>query len=282
MSAVVPAGQRGIYMASFKVYIDESGDEGFCFDKGSPEWFVLSAVITRSICDIETVKLVDEARVALKKEARSNLHFQKLNHGQKVAYVDRIAKARLRAVSIMVHKPSLTNVEWFRGKNNLYNYAGRYLLERVSWLCRDYTNKKDADDGSAHVTFSNRSGMSYAQFKTYLEHLRKVGDDGIGRVNIEWKVIKPDQIEAIQHHKRMGLQIVDAVASSFFAGAQKNIHGFTEGRYATMLAPVVYGYKSRNGACCKYGYGVKIFPREAEILLHQEPSLSWLRETYKK
>jgi hypothetical protein len=34
----------------FRVYIDESGDEGFKFDqpgKGSSRWFVLSAVVTR-------------------------------------------------------------------------------------------------------------------------------------------------------------------------------------------------------------------------------------------
>ena len=34
--------------ASFVVYVDESGDEGFSFGQGSSDWFVLSAVITRA------------------------------------------------------------------------------------------------------------------------------------------------------------------------------------------------------------------------------------------
>jgi hypothetical protein len=42
--------------ASFVAYIDESGDEGFKFAKGSSEWFVLSAAITRKRFDVATVK----------------------------------------------------------------------------------------------------------------------------------------------------------------------------------------------------------------------------------
>ena len=34
--------------ASFVVYVDESGGEGFSFGQGSSDWFVLSAVITRA------------------------------------------------------------------------------------------------------------------------------------------------------------------------------------------------------------------------------------------
>ena len=45
--------------AMFVVYIDESGDEGFSFERGSSEWFIVSAIITRKAKDIETVKLVD-------------------------------------------------------------------------------------------------------------------------------------------------------------------------------------------------------------------------------
>jgi hypothetical protein len=51
--------------ASFVVYVDESGDEGFAFKEpytGSSHWFVLSAVVTHKCLDLETVKLVDEVR----------------------------------------------------------------------------------------------------------------------------------------------------------------------------------------------------------------------------
>jgi len=39
--------------ASFVVYVDESGDDGFSFGQGSPELFVLSAVVTRKTKDLD-------------------------------------------------------------------------------------------------------------------------------------------------------------------------------------------------------------------------------------
>ena len=43
--------------ATFVVYIDESGDEGFSFGKGSSEWFVLSAVVTKKAQNAETGRI---------------------------------------------------------------------------------------------------------------------------------------------------------------------------------------------------------------------------------
>ena len=47
--------------ASFTVYIDESGDEGFVFhpnEKGSSRWLVLSAVVFRKGNDLDAVHLI--------------------------------------------------------------------------------------------------------------------------------------------------------------------------------------------------------------------------------
>lgn len=52
-------------MPTFVVFVDESGDEGFRFDRGSPEWFVLSAVAARTIEELPIVKLVDQVRSLL-------------------------------------------------------------------------------------------------------------------------------------------------------------------------------------------------------------------------
>ena len=34
-------GRKKLASSTFVVYIDESGDDGFCFGRGSSEWFVL-------------------------------------------------------------------------------------------------------------------------------------------------------------------------------------------------------------------------------------------------
>ena len=171
---------------SFLVYIDESGDEGFQFDKGSSEWFVLSGVITRATNDLSTVRLVDDVRQLLNKPEKKPLHFRDLKHEQRIPFVERISKARLRIISVLVHKPSLKEPEKFRERYRLYFYSVRLLLERVSWFCRDHKTNLDIGDGSIEIVFSNRSGMSYEEMKDYLGTLKGDPRD----VRIDWSIIR--------------------------------------------------------------------------------------------
>ena len=169
----------------------------------------------------------------------------------------------------MVHKPSILEPETFSEKNRLYFYSVRFLLERVSWLCREKRNANDGD-GTAEIVFSNRSGMSYENLRSYMQLLKdqnhQAGD---------WSVIQCDQILAYSAGKRMGLQIADAVASGFFKAVERSPYGHCEDRYARMLRPVVY--KSRG----KYqGYGIKIWPREANDLIRNDPRFAWFRQDY--
>jgi hypothetical protein len=254
----------------FRVYIDESGDEGFKFErpsKGSSRWFVLSAVVTREENDREAVKVVDAVRVLLKKPARETLHFRKLKHEHRLPYVDAVSKARLRLVNVVVHKPSIREPEKFVSEPHLlYRYATRYLLERVSWLCRD---QRRSDDQVAKVLFSNRSCMSYDVLRGYLQTLRdRTNEFG---VRIDWSVIDPSRIETDSDGSLMGLQIADAAATSFYMACELSPQGFNEPRYAQMLRPVSYRH---DGRCV--GYGLKFWPRERDQCA--EPHFAWLRD----
>ncbi len=252
----------------FRVYIDESGDEGFKFDqpgKGSSRWFVLSAVVTRAVDDLETVKLVDDVRATLNKPPREPLHFRRLKHEHRLPYVDAIGKARLRAVNLMIHKPSILEPEKFIAEPHLlYRYATRYLLERVSWLCRD---ARRSSTETARVVFSNRSCMSYDEIRNYLQRLKdRTNEFG---VRIDWSVLDPQRIEARAHDSLMGLQIADAVASSFYMACELTPQGYNEPRYAGMLRDVLY----RHDRQC-LGYGLKFWPRDAAEFT--ESHLAWL------
>lgn len=261
--------------ASFVVYIDESGDEGFVFNpdrQGSSRWFVLAAVVTRKAVDLETVKLVDALRGMLGWE-RKPLHFRKMKHEHRLPYIDLISKARVRVLAVAVHKPSLKEPETFQRKSVLYRYAARYLLERVSWCCRDHHKAGDGD-GTAEIVFSNRAGTSYDEMKAYFALLKRKSE--VGDVRIDWSVVDPDAVCAFNHESRMGLQLADAVASAFYYGVQVNPQGFNEPRYVTMLHPVVYAHKGR-----RVGNGLKLWPREADELATNEPSLAWIREVYR-
>ena len=259
-------------MPSFVVYIDESGDEGFGFSKGSSKWFALSAIITRKHIDIDTVKLVDKVRERLGRTKRKILHFYRLKHEHRLPFVEEISHARLRVVTVLVHKPSLKSPEIFREGHRLYHYATRYLLERVSWCCRDHYNEKLPGDGSAQIVFSHRN-MSYDEIRNYLNKLKKRSEYSDIRIN--WQIIKTDQIKAISHKLSMGLQIADAVASSFYYGVEINQQGFTEPRYASILKPVLYHHRKRY-----LGNGLKFVPRESSAMIGTNKNLTWIHQIY--
>jgi hypothetical protein len=250
---------------SFRVYVDESGDEGLGFGHGASDWFVLAAVAGRIEHDLTDVKLVDAIRILLNKHPRKNLHFRDLKHEQRLPYCDAITESRLRTIALLIHKPSLHTPEAFRDDYRLYFYGVRYLLERVSWLCRDRRRRADPNDGSAEVVFSNRSSMSYDKLRNYLGILKKDPS-----VRIDWNVIKSTQVVTQTAGKQMGLQIADAVASAYFKALERNTYGHVECRYVTMLAPRAYRHR---GTCL--GYGVKFWPPEGQTVAEGRGDWGW-------
>jgi hypothetical protein len=252
----------------YVVYVDESGDEGFLFDKGSSEWFVLSAAILPKLTDLTTVKLIDRVRKLLGRKKRDILHFRSMKHEHRLPLINEIQKADLRAITILIHKPSIQNVETFQQKYRLYYYATRLLLERVSWYCRDHRGHPHTQ--TARINFSTRTSMKYEDLRDYIKYL-KTNTGPLG-VQIDWSVINSRQITAHSVEK-MGSQIADAIASGFFFGLEKR-YNFTEDRYARILKSVIYNHKGRFD-----GYGIKIWPSEAKAKLGEE-QYDWLRTTY--
>lgn len=248
--------------ASFTAYIDESGDEGFVFlpgEKGSSRWLVLSAVVFRKSKDLEAVRVMREVRTLLGKDAKKALHFREMKHEHRVPYVRALATAPMRTVSVLIHKPSITEPEKFQNEAfRLYRYATRLLVERVSWLCRD-ARKDNEGDGSCELIFSNRSAMSYEDLRNYLLHLK---DKPSTDTRIDWNAIRPQQVRAVNHDQLAGLQMADAVASSLFFAVNLTQYSEVEDRYFRMLRPTVYRH-SKTG---EIGYGLKFWPGSLEAL----------------
>jgi len=257
---------------SYRVYIDESGDEGFVFHSdgsGSSRWLVLSAVVVRKKNDLSLVRLLENVRVLLGKPPKKELHFRDLKHEQRVPYVKQIAAAQAKTISVLIHKPSLRDPEKFQSeKFLLYRYASRYLLERVSWLCRDKHNPSEGS-GQADIIFSNRSIMSYEDLKDYLQMLRIKANSDPMDVRIDWNVVNPERVSAVNHSKLAGLQIADAVASSFFYAVNLNRYGEVEDKYARLLLPRCYRHKG-----FALGYGLKFWPEEFQKLKSANPHIA--------
>jgi hypothetical protein len=238
----------------FVVYVDEAGDEGFKFlegERGSSRWFVLSATVVRKSNDQVMVQLARDARKLLGKPEKYVLHFRELKHEQRVPFVKLISLAPLRTVNILVHKPSISNPETFQQEaHKLYRYCTRLLLERVSWLCRDYAN---GDSCTSDLVFSNRSAMSYDDLRSYLSLLRQQSASNPD-IGIHWPAISCENVRAVNHDKLAGLQIADAVASSMFFAANKTQYGEVEDRYYRLLRKNLFRKDGRAD-----GYGLKIW-----------------------
>lgn len=243
---------------SFVAYIDEAGCEGFKFlpnEQGSSRWFVLSALVIRKENDLQLVQLAKQARELLRKEPRKPLHFRDLRHEQRVPLARLLAQAPVRTVSVLIHKPSIAEPEVFQQKPfQLYRYASRLMLERVSWLCRDH-RRTDEGDGRVELVFSNRSAMSYDDLRTYLRRLR---EDPSASRNIEWSVLDPELLRAVNHDQLAGLQLADAVASGVFYAVHRTQYGEVEDRYLRLLGRTVY---RRDGGL--EGFGLKFWCEDA-------------------
>jgi hypothetical protein len=126
-------------------------------------------------------------------------------------------------------------------------------------------------DGTAEVIFSNRSIMSYKSLRDYLKLLQSKSDPM--DVRVDWSVIVPDTVRAVNHDQLAGLQVTDAVASSFYYAANLNRYGEVEDRYAKLLLPTVYRHKE-----VMLGYGLKFWPDDIQKLKSANPHLAWFVE----
>lgn len=253
---------------TYVAYIDESGDDGL--DKpfrqvgnagGSSKWLVISACLFRQTHTLDAVKWRDEISAKMPERQSRTLHFAKLNHGQKLATVQTIAGKPLRALSVVAAKEPIPK-DIYKEKNQLYFYMTRYLIERLSWLCRDLRTIAPEGDGRVAITFSRRGGMQYDEFRDYLERLKA---DQSGEVRIHWPVVDIGAVAAADHSKSASLQLADAIASSFAAGFEPDRYGNCEPRYAETLKPITYCRKKNY-----LSYGVKMVPAPDACGLDQQ------------
>lgn len=249
---------------TFVAYIDESGDDGLGKYRepggrgGASSWLILSAMVFRKQFDLEAVTWRDQIVAKMPDRKSRNLHFAELNHNQKVVAARDLATRPIRALSVVAYKRDIPD-GIYTERNQLYFYLTRYLIERISWLCRDMRPRAPEGDGRVQITFSRRGGMSYDDFKSYMQHLQQNGADDI---RVHWPVIDIAGIEAQDHNKRASLQLADIIASSVASGVEPDRYGNCESRHAEILRPIIY---KRNDNY--FSYGMKFYPHHEGLTL---------------
>lgn len=250
---------------SFVAYIDESGDDGLKgrfrqpgAGGGPSHWFVIGATVWRLSRDLDMVNCAKDIIQRLPERKRKKpLHFTELDHAQRVMAITQLVNKPFRASGVFAYKPLMRD-DVYVSKNQLYHYMTRYLIERLSWLCRDHRKSVPEGDGRIKIVFSRRGGMDYEDFQQYLRHLQGVKNSDI---KINWSVIDIDGVEAQDNGRRYGLQLADIVIGGLRSALEPDLYGNVEPRFMEMLKPHVY---HRNGNYLSYG--AKLVPTLEQIL----------------
>jgi Protein of unknown function (DUF3800) len=253
---------------SFTIYIDESGDDGLRNFRrpgehgGSSNWLIIGACFVRSSRDLELVALRDRIKVdCLPTKPGRPIHFKDMNHGQRRRACQIISGQPLRFACVIGLK-NVAEARVFVEKNQLYFYLTRYLIERVSWFCRDNRPMVREGDGRAKIVFSRRGGLSYEGFRDYLVWLRDKCE-----TTVHWPSIDIDAVEAMDHTKLAGLQIADCGVSAVAAAIEPDRYGNVEGAYLNEIAPNLYSRKGK-----VLSYGLKFLPSTEKLSLSSQQS----------
>lgn len=258
---------------SFHIYIDESGDDGMANFRqpgsggGASHWLVIGACVVRASRDHELVALRDSIKSECKPtSSKRDIHFKDFNHNQKRRACQIIAGKPLRYLCVLGLK-NTPNAAPFTQKNQLYFYLTRYLIERVSWLCRDKRPSVTEGNGMARIMFSRRGGLNYDDFKDYMRNLRDKQ-----QTEVYWPVIDVDSVVAQDHSRVAALQIADCGVSAVAAAIEPDPFGNVESAYLDELAANLY---NRRGNFLSYG--LKSLPPLNEAGLSQAQARAFQR-----
>lgn len=189
------------------------------------------------------------------------LHFANLNHGQRLASVKSLSTRPVRLLNVITNKAVLSS-DAYKERNKLYFHLTRFLIERISWACRDMRPIVPEGDGRVKIVFSRRGGLSYDNFREYMELLK---ENSNADVRIHWPVIDIAGIKATDHSRSASLQLVDIAASSFAAAFEQDPYGNCILEYARLLKQCVY-HRGDNFL----SYGMKFHPRHTDLELTNE------------
>lgn len=254
--------------AGYTAYIDESGCDGFKFDEGSTNWLVLAAVVSRTANLAQYQAALNSARVALRKADKERWRFKTYKETNsdavKWAVVDAFSKTRCQAVAVAVFKPGLVRQGWAENPGDLYFHASKFLVERLSFACRDADRKRAEPNRTCQVIFSKRGGLRYDRFQGYMRRLRAEAAHGS---KTDWRFIDPEAVSDEPHSDWNAAHLAaDYLASSFGWAFNRRDQGVFEPRFARLWRDRVYSYGGRY-----VGNGLKVWPDEGLDELRADP-----------
>ena len=112
------------------VFIDDSGDPGFKFEKGSSSFFIISAVIFNDSLEAEKTSIaIKELRRKLKfPENNFEFKFCKSSRDTKEKFLEVVKDYNFKIRYLVVDKRKIRSSELKNNKNSFYSYIIKMLL----------------------------------------------------------------------------------------------------------------------------------------------------------
>lgn len=107
------------------VYLDESGDTGFKFRKGSSQYFVIGLLIVDNLEPLR--QAIDELSVVLKRAPRQEFKFAQTHDDHRVAFFEALRPHRYRIRCLIVDKQRIA-LSSMRSDQAFYDELVRLLL----------------------------------------------------------------------------------------------------------------------------------------------------------
>ena len=237
-----------------RAYIDESGDPG---TRGSgSRWLALGCAMLADGAAPAVEAAVRRAREIIGGRSLSNLHFNELQHDDKVGALNLIAAEPWTGVVVAFDKSKITPGSRLNAPRSLYNYAARFLVERVA----DYAERVREP---AHIHFERSRVFDLDEFTGYIDRLRGRDD-----ASSNLRLISPEVMRVIRKGEAPELEIADGVAHAAFRALEPHRKwGHIEPAYLNILLPKLLRSVS-NGQLV--GWGLVILPPDNVNGLREE------------
>lgn len=133
------------------VFIDDSGDPGFKFDKGSSTHFVIACIVFDDNLDAEETALrIKRLRRYLGWRDDHEFKFNKASKDIRLAFLNEIKSCKFRVRAIVADKSIIRSVELRRNKNKFYNYMIKEVLSKSAGKITDGRIRLDGHEDRSY------------------------------------------------------------------------------------------------------------------------------------
>lgn len=133
------------------VFIDDSGDPGFKFDKGSSTHFVIACIVFDDNLDAEETALrIKRLRRSLGWRDDHEFKFNKASKDIRLAFLNEIKSCKFRVRAIVADKSIIRSVELRRNKDKFYNYMIKEVLSKSAGKITDGRIRLDGHEDRSY------------------------------------------------------------------------------------------------------------------------------------